>query len=302
MKHGSSYVNSYKIYLQLEKGLSVNSIEAYIRDILLLQKYLLELCQETSLLNVNAQQLDGFIIWLHSIDMSVRSQARIISGIKSFYNFAIIERIIDVSPAELIESPKLNSTLPEVLSFDEIERMISAIDRSTNEGERNVAMLELMYGSGLRVSELTDLKLANLYFDDEMIRVIGKGNKERFVPVSRSASALVSNYINNVRVHIPVIHGHEQYVFLNRRGKKLTRTMLFLIVKKTAQLAFIKKNISPHTLRHSFATHLIEGGADLRAVQEMLGHQSITTTELYIHMTSEFIRHNLEAYHPRYKH
>jgi integrase/recombinase XerD len=297
----STYINSYKIYLQLEKALSANTIEAYIRDVLLLQKYLDELCDKTNIIKANAKQIEGFIYWLHSADMSVRSQARIISGIKSFYNFAIIERIIDVSPAELIETPKLNPSIPEVLSFEEIERMIASIDRSTKEGERNVAILELMYGSGLRVSELTDLKLSNLYFDDEMLRVIGKGNKERFVPMSKSSAYLVFNYINNVRVHVPIAYGHENYVFLNQRGKKLTRVMIFLIVKQAVQQANIQKNVSPHTLRHSFATHLIEGGADLRAVQEMLGHASIVTTELYIHMTSEFIRHNLEAYHPRYK-
>ncbi len=295
----NSYINSYKIFLQLEKGLSVHSIEAYLHDVQLLDRYLNEF-ESISLLSVKSEHLSKFIEWISMAGLSPRTQARIISGIRSFYSYLIIEKIIEENPSELLETPRLPTKLPDTLSFDEIERMISSIDRSTYEGERNVAMLEVMYGSGLRVSELINLKISTIFFSDEFIRIIGKGNKERLVPASSVSLHRISHYLKNVRVHMNIQHGHEDVVFLNRRGAKMTRNMAFIIVKQAAARANIKKNISPHTLRHSFATHLIEGGADLRAVQEMLGHASITTTEVYVHMSSDYLRQNLEGYHPRY--
>jgi integrase/recombinase XerD len=297
----ASYINSFKIYLKLEKGLSANSVEAYLHDIQLLSKYLTEFYPDLNLRSAQYEHLSSFSGWISVIGMSPRTQARIISGIRSFYMFLQLEHIIEIDPSELLESPKLPSKLPDILSFSEIERMIAGIDRSTSEGERNVAILEVMYSSGLRVSELVGLKISQVYFAEEYLRIIGKGNKERLVPISTAALERTENYLKNVRVHIPVQRGHEDILFLNRRGAGLTRTMVFLIVKKAAADANIRKNISPHTLRHSFATHLVEGGADLRAVQEMLGHASIITTEIYVHMSSDYLRKNLEAFHPRFK-
>jgi len=296
----SSYIVSFKIWLRLEKGLSPHSIEAYLRDVNLLERYLKEFQPDISLLKTNHKILAQFTEWVSLSGLSPRTQARIISGIRSFYNFLIIEQVLEENPSELLETPKLPVKLPDTLSFDEIERMIAIIDRSTLEGERNVAILEVMYGSGLRVSETVNLKISEIFFAEEFLRIIGKGNKERLVPASKLSLDRLHHYIKTVRVHVDVKSGQEDYVFLNRRGHKLTRNMMFLIVKQAAANANIKKNISPHTLRHSFATHLIEGGADLRAVQEMLGHASITTTEIYVHMSSEYLRQNLEGYHPRY--
>jgi integrase/recombinase XerD len=296
----SSYIRSFKIWLRLEKGLSPHSIEAYLRDISLLDRYLNEFQPDISILKTNSKILAQFTEWVSLSGLSPRTQARVISGIRSFYSFLMIERIIEENPSELLETPKLPSKLPDTLSFEEIERMIATIDRSTHEGERNVSILEVMYGSGLRVSETVTLKISEIFYAEEFLRIIGKGNKERLVPASKLSLDRLNHYIRNVRVHLDIKPGHEDYVFLNRRGSKLTRNMMFLIVKKAASDANIKKNISPHTLRHSFATHLIEGGADLRAVQEMLGHASITTTEIYVHMSSEYLRQNLEGYHPRY--
>lgn len=297
-----SNIKSFKIFLRLEKGLSAHSIEAYIRDVTLLKRYSIEFLGLTSLTNLTYKQLSSFISWVSEIGLSPRTQARIISGIRSFYGFLDMERIITENPSDLLETPRLPRKLPDTLSFDEIEKMIMSIDRSTNEGERNVTLLEVMYGSGLRVSEAVNLKISDIYFDEEYLRIIGKGNKERLVPASGLSLQKIRHYIQNVRIHIKIQYGSEDFVFLNRRGRYLTRNMMFLIVKKAAFDAGIHKNISPHTLRHSFATHLIEGGADLRAVQEMLGHASITTTEIYVHMTSDYLRQNLEAHHPRYFH
>lgn len=297
----NTHLNSYRIYLRLEKGLTKNSVEAYLHDIRLFSTYLDEFYPGTGFTQTGMVHLTSFTEWISKIGMSPRSQARIISGIRSFYTFLILENIIEENPSELLESPRLPAKLPDVLSFREIEKIISGIDRSTYEGERNVSILEIMYSSGLRVSELISLKISNVYFYEEYLRIIGKGNKERLVPVSKIALDRVMHYIRNVRVHVQVRPGHEDIVFLNRRGAGMTRNMVFLIVKQAARNVNILKNISPHTLRHSFATHLVEGGANLRAVQEMLGHSSITTTEIYVHMSADYLRKNLEDFHPRYK-
>jgi len=272
-----------------------------MHDILLLSKYLDEFSQGISLKRAEINHLTDFIEWISKIGLSPRSQTRIVSGIRSFYSFLQFEKVIEANPAELLETPKLPRKLPDTLSFDEIERMISSIDRSTNEGERNVVMLEIMYSSGLRVSEVVQLKISDIFFEEEFLRIIGKGNKERLVPASLFSLNRIQHYLKNVRNHISIQSGHEDIVFLNRRGAMMTRNMVFLIVKQAAKSANIRKNISPHSLRHSFATHLIEGGANLRAVQEMLGHASITTTEIYVHMSSDYLRKNLENFHPRYK-
>lgn len=296
-----SYIQSFKVYLKLEKGLSQNSIEAYIRDVVLLGRYLEEFHHNLAFSKVTPTELSAFSEWVSMSGFAPRTQARIISGIRTFFAFLLSEKIIDENPTELLETPKLPAKLPDILSFEEIERMISGIDRSTYEGERNVAMLEVMYSSGLRVSEVVQLKISSIYFEDEFLRIIGKGNKERLVPVSRSALDRLSHFISNVRVHLNIKPDFSDIVFLNRRGAALTRNMVFLIVKKSAAMVHIRKNISPHTIRHSFATHLVEAGADLRAVQEMLGHASITTTEIYVHMSSDYLRKNLENFHPRFR-
>ncbi len=296
-----SYKKGFKAYLQLEKSLSGNSVEAYMRDIEKLTQYLehSHIVKKPSELSLN--DLQHFIKWIGELGMSATSQARIISGIKSFYKYCLIEHISTNDPTTLLDAPKLKRTLPDTLSFDEIEDIIAQIDLSKPEGGRNKAMLEMLYSCGLRVSELVNLKISQLYFDLGFIRVLGKGDKERLVPVGSSAMKYVKIYLKNIRVHIPVKHGSEDIVFLNRRGSKLTRVMVFLVIKDLVQKAGIKKTISPHTFRHSFATHLVEGGADLRAVQEMLGHESITTTQIYTHLDREFLRKTLEQFHPAFK-
>jgi len=295
------YKKGFKAYLQLERSLSDNSVEAYIRDIEKLTDYL----QHSGILKnpseLKLTDLQHFIKWISELGMSPTSQARIISGIKSFYKYCLIEQISKNDPTTLLETPKLKRTLPDTLSFDEIEDMIAQIDLSKPEGGRNKAILETLYSCGLRVSELVNLRISQLYFDVGFIRVIGKGDKERLVPVGSSAIKYVNIYLKNIRIHIPVKHGNEDIVFLNRRGSKLTRVMIFLIIKELAKKAGIKKTISPHTFRHSFATHLVEGGANLRAVQEMLGHENITTTQIYTHLDREFLRKTLEQFHPAFK-
>ena len=295
------YKKGFKAYLQLERSLSDNSVEAYIRDIEKLTDYL----QHSGILKnpseLKLTDLQHFIKWISELGMSPTSQARIISGIKSFYKYCLIEQISKNDPTTLLETPKLKRTLPDTLSFDEIEDMIAQIDLSKPEGGRNKAILETLYSCGLRVSELVNLRISQLYFDVGFIRVIGKGDKERLVPVGSSAIKYVNIYLKNIRVHIPLKHGNEDVVFLNRRGSKLTRVMIFLIIKELAKKAGIKKTISPHTFRHSFATHLVEGGANLRAVQEMLGHENITTTQIYTHLDREFLRKTLEQFHPAFK-
>jgi len=296
-----SYKKGFKAWLQLEKSLSENSIEAYLRDIDKLTQYL----QATGALKApDALELKDLQAFLHNIaglGFNAASQARILSGIRSFYKYCIIEQIIRQDPTTLLESPKLKRALPDVLSFDEIEDIIGRIDLSKPEGGRNKAILETMYSCGLRVSEVVNLRISCLYLDVGYIRVIGKGDKERLVPIGSSAVKYIRIYMQDIRVHVPVKPGHEDILFLNRRGGRLSRQMIFLLLKDLVRQAGITKNISPHTFRHSFATHLVEGGADLRAVQEMLGHESITTTEIYTHLDREFLRETLHQYHPAYR-
>jgi len=292
------YKKGFKAYLQLERSLSENSIEAYLNDIEKLTSYLQDEGELKNPSEIKLSDLQKFVQWIAELGMTASSQARIISGIRTFYKYCLLEDISSVDPTTLLEAPKLKRTLPDVLSFDEIETIISQVDVSTPEGARNKAILETMYSCGLRVSEVVNLKLSQLYLDVGFIRVLGKGNKERLIPIGSSAVKFISIYKNTVRVHQPIQPGEEDILFLNRRGKRLTRVMIFLIIKDLVKKARIKKNISPHTFRHSFATHLVEGGADLRAVQEMLGHESITTTEIYTHLDREFLRKTLEQFHP----
>jgi integrase/recombinase XerD len=295
------YKKGFKAYLQLERSLSENSIEAYLNDIEKLTTYLQVEGHLKNPSDLKLPDLQKFVQWVAELGMTSTSQARIISGIRTFYKYCLLEDISPVDPTTLLEAPKLKRTLPDVLSFDEIEKIISQVDMSTAEGTRNKAILETMYSCGLRVSELVNLKLSQLYLDVGFIRVIGKGNKERLVPIGSSAIKYINIYRSTIRVHQPIQPGEEDILFLNRRGKRLTRVMIFLIIKDLVKKAEIKKNISPHTFRHSFATHLVEGGADLRAVQEMLGHESITTTEIYTHLDREFLRKTLEKFHPGFK-
>ena len=295
------YKKGYKAWLQLEKSLSDNSIEAYLRDVDKLTQYL----QTTDSLKapdaIALNDLQQFLHWVAQLGLNAASQARILSGIRSFYKYCSIEQIVKNDPTTLLESPKAKRTLPDVLSFDEIETIIGLIDLSKPEGGRNKAILETMYSCGLRVSEVVNLRISCLYLDAGYIRVIGKGDKERLVPIGSDAAKYIRIYQQDIRVHVPLKPGNEDILFLNRRGAKLTRVMIFLLLKDLVRLSGINKNISPHTFRHSFATHLVEGGADLRAVQEMLGHESITTTEIYTHLDREFLRETLHRYHPAFK-
>jgi integrase/recombinase XerD len=295
------YKKGFKAYLQLEKSLSDNTVQAYMQDLEKLTQYLLLINDEKSPQQIVLSDLEAFVKWISELGMTSSSQSRIISGIKNFYKYCLQEQIVTKDPTALLEAPKLKRSLPDVLSFDEIESIIAAIDLSTPEGIRNKAVIETLYSCGLRVSELVNLKISCLYFDVGFIRVIGKGDKERLVPVGSSAIKHVKIYKNNVRVHTPVKPGNEDILFLNRRGRKLSRVMIFMIIKDLAKQAGITKNISPHTFRHSFATHLVEGGADLRSVQEMLGHESITTTEIYTHLDREYLRDTLQRFHPGFK-
>jgi integrase/recombinase XerD len=295
----SSYINGYKSYLQLEKSLSVNSIEAYIHDVNKFSQYL-----DFHSLNLSPEKVDlhhfqDFLKWINELGMTSRTQARVISGLKGFYKYLLLENVMANDPTEMLESPKIGFRLPNTLSVEEIDMLINSIDLSKPEGERNKAILETLYGCGLRVSELVNIRISNLFFNEGFIRVTGKGNKERLVPVGRSAQKHILIYMEAVRSHQEIRKGFEDTLFLNRRGSRLTRVMIFTIIKKLALKTGLKKTISPHTFRHSFATHLVEGGADLRAVQEMLGHESITTTELYTHLDREYLRSTILQYHPR---
>lgn len=302
IKHWNQLIRGYKSFLKLEKSLSDNSIEAYISDIEKLKQFAEFSFPTLSPIKYTTRHLKNFVQWISELGMSARTQARIISGIKSFYRYLIIADFLENDPSALLEGPKIGRKLPEVLSVAEIDMLEEAVDLSKPEGHRNKAIIEALYSCGLRVSELTNLKLSNLYFDEGYIRVIGKGNKERLVPVGQRAIDDITLYINNFRNKLPKIHpDSENIVFLNRRGKKLTRVMIFTIVKELAKVAEIDKHISPHTLRHSFATHLVDGGADLRAVQEMLGHESIITTEIYTHLDKDYLRSTIIQYHPRYE-
>jgi integrase/recombinase XerD len=294
------YIQHFRNYLKLERSLSENSIEAYIRDNEKLAQYAFMKHPNPSPKKLTDKEILDFLQFLSEIGLSATSQARILSGIKAFYKYLAIENEIQADPTELIETPKIARKLPDTLDFPEIELMLDAIDLSTNEGTRNRAILEVLYSCGLRVSELVELKLTNCYFDIGFIRVIGKGNKTRLVPIGRDAIKYTKIYLENIRNQMDVIKEESQdIVFLNRRGAKLTRVMIFLIIKDLVERCGIHKNISPHTFRHSFATHLIEGGADLRAVQEMLGHESITTTEIYTHLDRSFLEQTMKEFHPR---
>ena len=289
-------IKQFQNYLRLERSLSQNSVEAYVRDVRKLAQFSEGRFEATTVTDVHLQ---NFLEWINELGMTPHTQARVLSGLKAFYKFLLFEGVATTDPTVLLEGPKLGRKLPDTLSFHEIEQLFAAIDMSTAEGQRNRAMLETLYSSGLRVSELVELKLSNVYFDLGFLRIFGKGNKERLVPVGRDALKHLRIYTEEVRVHVPVKKGSESYVFLNRRGSKLSRVMIFTIIKKLAVEIGLKKNISPHTFRHSFATHLIEGGADLRAVQEMLGHESITTTEIYTHLDREYLKQVIQEFHPR---
>ena len=289
----------FKNYLKLERSLSKNSIEAYLRDIDKITQFLEVVGQKIGPLNIQAQNLKDLLQWINELGMLATSQARLISGIKAFFKYLILEDLIKQDPSALIEAPKTRRKLPDVLTILEIEALMSVLDLSKPENVRNKAMLEVLYGSGLRVSELINLKISNYYSEVEFLKITGKGNKERLVPIGSSAIKYISIYLNEVRNHISIQKGNEDFVFLNRRGTKLSRVMVFLLIKDLAQKIGLKKTISPHTFRHSFATHLIEGGADLRAVQEMLGHESITTTEIYTHLDRDYLKQTIQQYHPR---
>ncbi|MCU0403837.1 MAG: site-specific tyrosine recombinase XerD [Chitinophagaceae bacterium] len=295
-----SYKKGYKAWLQLEKSLSENSVDAYLHDVELLTDYLIVSGQAVNPQAVTPVMLQKFLQYISEIGLSVSSQARLISGLRSFYKYCLIEQITPVNPTEMLEAPKLKRKLPEVLAFQEIEAMIAAIDMSTPEGNRNRAIIETMYSCGLRVSEVVNLLISGLYADLGFLRVTGKGDKERLVPVGSDALKYIALYREHTRIHMNIAKGDEDILFLNRNGRRLSRVMIFYIIKDLAHKAGITKNISPHTFRHSFATHLIEGGADLRAVQEMLGHESITTTEIYTHLDREFLRKTLERFHPSF--
>ena len=290
-------IKGFKSYLQIERSLSDNSVQAYVRDVKKFAKYAIPL--DLSELKITRENISNFLAEIKDNDISARSQARIISGVKAFYKYLIIEDYLKVNPTELIESPKIGLKLPDILSLIEIDKLIAAVDLSNKQGERNRSILETLYSCGLRVSELTNLQLSNIHFKEGYLKVIGKGDKERLAPIGGRAIKYLTIYINEVRNHQEIKKGHEDFVFLNNRGAQLTRVMIFLIIQKLTEEIGLKKKISPHTFRHSFATHLIEGGADLRAVQEMLGHESITTTEIYTHLDKEYLRSNIIQFHPR---
>ena len=295
----NTYTKQFSDYLKLERSFANNSIQAYLSDISKLREFFALSNREVAPTKVMQQDLVDFLEFINGLGMSPYSQARIVSSLKAFFRFLIYEEVIERDPSELIEAPKLGRNLPDILDFPEIEKLLATIDLSTPEGTRNRAILETLYSSGLRVSELTELKISNLHEDIGFLNVVGKGSKERLVPIGREALKHIRIYLNHVRVHVPVQKGFEDHVFLNRRGKSLTRVMIFTIIKKLSAQIGLKKNISPHTFRHSFATHLIEGGADLRAVQEMLGHESITTTEIYTHLDRDYLKQVIKQYHPR---
>lgn len=295
----SQTILAFKYYLQLEKSLSANSVGAYIRDIEKLSQYFDSVQKNPSPEEVTPAHIRDFIKWISELGMTATSQARIISGIRAFYKYLLLEDIVKKDPTELIEMPRQGRKLPDVLTIQEIESIVKAIDMSTPEGHRNKAMIETLYSCGLRVTELVELKLSNIHFDEEFIKIVGKGNKERLVPIGSQAVYSILIYLQHRRKTISPKEGEEDILFLNRRGTRLSRVMVFLIIKELATQAGIHKSISPHTFRHSFATSLVEGGADLRAVQQMLGHESITTTEIYTHLDREYLKSVITEFHPR---
>ena len=296
----NSYIKQYQSYLKIERGLSQNSVDNYVMDIQKLENYLIENEIEVSPLKIKEETIQEFIYTI-SKTINPRSQARLISGLKSFFNYLIFEDYREDNPLELIESPKLGRKLPDTLNIEDIDNLIAAIDLSTAEGERNRAMLETLYGCGLRVSELVTLKISDLFFNEGFIKITGKGNKQRFVPISDLTKKYIEIYRNEIRCHLNIQKGHEDTLFLNRRGKQLTRAMIFTIIKDLAKKINLNKTISPHTFRHSFATHLLENGADLRSIQLMLGHESITTTEIYMHVDRKHLNQVMQTFHPRSK-
>lgn len=299
MQNWNKDISEFRHFLKLEKGLSPHSIEAYENDLKKLVSYLELLEQDLKPEEIDSKFLQQFIRWIGELGLNARTQSRIISGIKSFYKYLLIEDRISSDPTALLEAPRIGRKLPEVLTVEEIDKLFSYIDLSKPEGHRNRAMLEVLYSCGLRVSELVNLKLTNLYRKDGFLRVIGKGDKERLIPISERALKEIDHYLPDRHSLPTIVKEFEDILFLNRRGKQLTRVMVFTIIKNLAERAGISKNVSPHTFRHSFATHLIEGGADLRAVQEMLGHESIVTTEIYTHLDREYLRETILSYHPR---
>jgi len=295
----STTIRQFKHYLKLERSLAENSVNAYLSDIQKLVNFLETRERDLSPLQLKQSDLVDFIEFVNELGLSRHSQARIISGIKAFYKYLLYEDLITTDPSELIEAPKLGRKLPDTLSVPEIDSLLGAIDHSKPEGQRNRAMLETLYSSGLRVSELINLEISNIYTDIGFLRIIGKGNKERLVPIGSSALKYISIYKDEIRSQVDAKPGQENFLFLNKRGTKMSRVMVFMIIKDLAAKISLNKNISPHTFRHSFATHLIEGGADLRAVQEMLGHESITTTEIYTHLDRDYLKQVVKEFHPR---
>lgn len=296
-----SSIRGFTSYLKLEKSLSENSVVAYESDIDKLRLFSQNELGDTVPNKITMENIQLFLKRINDVELAASTQSRILSGLKSFFKYLVLEDVISESPADLIEAPKLGRKLPDTLSIHEIHQLIDAIDLSHPQGMRNKAMLEVLYSCGLRVSELVNLKISGLYFDDGFIRVIGKGDKERLVPVGKTAIKFIRIYLDDIRVQQSIQDGYEDFVFLNRRGKGLTRVMIFTIIKDLALVAGLKKNISPHTFRHSFASHMVEAGADLRAVQEMLGHESITTTEIYTHLDRDYLRQEILEHHPRNK-
>jgi integrase/recombinase XerD len=294
-----SYIKGFRSYLQLERSLSLNTLEAYEHDLEKLVQFLDYKKNTVMPEQLKHEVLQEFIVWINELGMTARTQARVLSGVKAFYKYLLMENLVQDDPTELIEGPKIGQKLPDFLTVEEINTLLDAIDLSQPEGQRNKALLETLYSCGLRVSELISLKLSQTYFDAGFVKVTGKGNKERIVPIGNSAMKQILMYKDNYRCHLDIKPGHEDFIFLNRRGRKLTRVMIFTIIKNLALKSGIRTTISPHTFRHSFATHLIEGGADLRAVQEMLGHSSITTTEIYTHLDKDYLRSAILQFHPR---
>ena len=292
------YIRGYKNYLQIEKSLSNNTVDAYSRDIVKLNEFFNNEVITKKINELSYQDFQNYLSHLNKQKINARSQSRVISSIRSFFKYLLLEKIVIENPSDLLENPKTGKKLPEFLTIKEVDELVQQIDRSKAEGERNLAIIEVLYGCGLRVTELIELKISEIYWKEGFIRVIGKGNKERLVPLGKIASKHLKVYLNEVRVHQKLNNEFIDHVFLNKNGKKLSRVMVFKIIKRLTELAGIKKNVSPHTLRHSFATHLVEGGADLRAVQEMLGHQSITTTEIYTHLDKNYLKQSILDHHP----
>ncbi|MCB0525904.1 MAG: site-specific tyrosine recombinase XerD [Saprospiraceae bacterium] len=295
-------IHAFKAYMLLERSLSQNSVDAYLNDVNRFSQYLEMSNPNLGPLSVQRTDLEQFILWINKLGLEGSSQARLISGLRAFYKFLLVEDLLEDDPTEMLENPRLRRKIPEVLSYREIQSMLDVIDLSEPNGQRNRTIIEVLYACGLRVSELVNLKISNLFLDVGFVKVLGKNNKERLVPIGPEAVKHLRIYLENIRPLLPKIRKEdENIVFLNRRGARLSRVMVFLIVKELAEKAGVKKNISPHTFRHSFATHLVEGGADLKAVQDMLGHESIITTEIYTHLDSEYLKETIYLFHPRLK-